>query len=71
MDYADKISTARTLLLSKFKSTLSPAIADSLNPQEHGVPFVHLDQDPPQIAAIKKSSTVCIMQSVLLRPGMA
>ncbi|HBD7469038.1 TPA: Dot/Icm T4SS effector SdhB [Legionella pneumophila] len=54
LDYADKISTARTLLLSKFKSTLSPAIADSLNPQEHGVPFVHLDQDPPQIAAIKK-----------------
>ncbi|MFO2512761.1 Dot/Icm T4SS effector SdhB [Legionella pneumophila serogroup 2] len=54
LDYADKISTARTLLLSKFKSTLSPAIADSLNPQEHGVPFIHLDQDPPQTAAIKK-----------------
>ncbi|HAT1820933.1 TPA: SdhB [Legionella pneumophila] len=54
LDYADKISNARASLLNKFKSTLSPAIADSLNPQEHGVPFVHLDQDPPQTAAIKK-----------------
>lgn len=71
LDYADKISNARASLLNKFKNTLSPALADSLNPQKNGVPFVHLDQDPPQIAAIKKSSTVCIMRSALLRPGMA
>lgn len=54
LDYADKISNARASLLNKFKNTLSPALADSLNPQKNGVPFVHLDQDPPQIAAIKK-----------------
>lgn len=54
LDYADKISHARALLLDKFKTTLSPALADDLNPQKKGVPFVHLDQDPPQIAAIKK-----------------
>ncbi|HDS3849774.1 SdhB [Legionella pneumophila] len=54
LDYADKISNARALLLNKFKTTLSPALADGLNPQKKGVPFVHLDQDPPQIAAIKK-----------------
>ncbi|MFO3067370.1 SdhB [Legionella pneumophila serogroup 1] len=54
LDYADKISHARALLLDKFKTTLSPALADGLNPQKNGVPFVHLDQDPPQIAAIKK-----------------
>ncbi|WP_080335891.1 SdhB [Legionella pneumophila] len=54
LDYADKISNARASLLNKFKNTLSPALADSLDPQKNGVPFVHLDQDPPQIAAIKK-----------------
>ncbi|HCR5128579.1 TPA: SdhB [Legionella pneumophila] len=54
LDYADKISNARASLLNKFKNTLSPALADGLNPQKNGVPFVHLDQDPPQIAAIKK-----------------
>lgn len=54
LDYANKISVARTLLLNKFKATLSPPIAESLNPQKNGVPFINLDQDPPQVATIKK-----------------
>nr|WP_277619288.1 SdhB [Legionella norrlandica] len=54
LDYADKIGKTRAVLLDKFKTTLSAPLTTTLNPQEKGVPFVDFEQDPPQIATIKK-----------------
>jgi hypothetical protein len=53
-EYITRLNSSRSRLLDKFKSTLSKPIADSLNPQENGVPFINIDNDPPQLAAIKK-----------------
>ncbi len=54
LDYIDKISTARAVLLQKFKTTMSLPISSSLTPQKEGVPFIHVENNAPQIAAIKK-----------------
>ncbi|CEG57066.1 hypothetical protein [Legionella fallonii] len=55
IDYIKKISEAREVLLAKYKSTLSEPLSLSLlEKQEKGVPFINIDNDAPQIAAIKK-----------------
>ncbi|MBL7478875.1 SdhB [Legionella bononiensis] len=54
VDYAKQIAEARATLLNHLKSSLSAPLAQSLKPQSTGVPFVNFDNDPPQIAAIKR-----------------
>ncbi len=53
-DYIKQINSARALLLNKFKTTLALPLSNSLTPQKEGVPFIEIDRDPPQIAALKK-----------------
>ena len=53
-EYIKILTSARTQLLNKLKATLSTPITASLNPQEIGVPFINVEKDPPQLAAIKK-----------------
>ena len=52
--YAKQIKEARTSLLSKLQSSLSQPLSTSLTPQTQGVPFINIENDPPQVAAIKK-----------------
>ncbi len=55
IDYVKKIAEAREGLLTKYKSTLSEPLSVSLlEQQEEGVPFINIDDDAPQIAALKK-----------------
>ncbi|KTC78393.1 hypothetical protein [Legionella brunensis] len=53
-DYIEKISIARTSLLSRCQSRLSGPIASRLTPQREGLPFIDIDKEPPQVAAIQK-----------------
>lgn len=53
-DYAELIGAARVDLLERIKKGASAPLANALNPAEHGVPFTHLDDDPPQVEAVKK-----------------
>ena len=52
--YSEQIAQVRALLLETLQNQLAEPLAKSLIPQVEGVPFIHLDLDPPQIAAIKK-----------------
>ncbi len=55
IDYVKKITEAREALLDKYKSTLSEPLAFSLlEQQKEGVPFINIENDAPQIAALKK-----------------
>lgn len=54
LNYANKIAEARMGLLERLKKTLSAPLASQLNPQPSGEPFINIEKDPPQIAAIKK-----------------
>jgi transcription antitermination factor NusG len=53
-ELAANVASARTLLLNKFKSTLSNPLARLINPEANGVPFIHFEEQPPQVVAIKK-----------------
>lgn len=53
-NYVKQIKEVRTGLLHRFQTNLSTPISSRLKPQEEGVPFVELESDPPQVAAIKK-----------------
>lgn len=53
-DYAKIIASARTQLLDRLKTTLSAPMVSTLIPAEQGVPFIDLDNAPPQVAAVKK-----------------
>lgn len=55
--YRKQIEEARTSLLSRLQESLAKPLAEQLTPQQTGVPFVHLDEDAPQVAAIKKVIT--------------
>ncbi|KTD51026.1 hypothetical protein [Legionella quateirensis] len=54
VDYAKQIAEARATLLNHLQSSLSAPLAHSLDSQSNGVPYVNFDNDPPQIAAIKR-----------------
>ncbi|VEB37326.1 protein SdhB [Legionella sainthelensi] len=54
LNYANKIAQARMVLLQRLKTTLSAPLASQLHPQPTGEPFINIENDPPQIAAIKK-----------------
>ncbi|KTD61275.1 hypothetical protein [Legionella shakespearei] len=53
-DYAKIIESARIDLLDRVRKSTSAPLANALKPAEQGVPFVHLDEDPPQVEAVKK-----------------
>ncbi|KTC83555.1 hypothetical protein [Legionella cincinnatiensis] len=54
LNYANKIAEARMSLLQRLKTTLSAPLASHLNPQLSGEPFINIENEPPQIAALKK-----------------
>lgn len=65
LNYANKIAEARMSLLQRLKTTLSAPLASHLNPQLSGEPFINIENEPPQIAALKKLLIVCIMLKML------
>lgn len=51
---SQKVATARILLLESLTQQLNPILAEQLAPNGNGTPFIDIEADPPQIAAIKK-----------------
>ncbi|RUR17739.1 SdhB [Legionella sp. km535] len=49
-----KINRARNSLLQSLQNQLETCLAEQLKPEQAGVPFVRIEDDPAQIAAIKK-----------------
>lgn len=54
LDYVKILAAARLSLLTQLKSRLTLPLSAGLIPQKEGIPFVDIDNDPPQIGAIKK-----------------
>ncbi|MGC1181440.1 hypothetical protein [Legionella sp.] len=52
--YYVQIVQARTSLLKTFQNQLAEPLTKQLVPEKTGVPFLHVNDNPPQIAAIKK-----------------
>ncbi len=68
---SQQINEVRGLLLKALKAQLDDLIAEKLTPQPSGVPFIHFEKDPPQIATLKKSLIVFIMLRKHLKAGKA
>lgn len=68
---SQQINEVRGLLLQALKTQLDDLVAEKLIPQPSGVPFVDFEKDPPQIATLKKSLIVFIMQRKRLKAGKA
>ncbi|KTC75478.1 SdhB protein, substrate of the Dot/Icm system [Legionella birminghamensis] len=51
---AETIKNARISLLERLQVSLSRPVSERLTPNQDGVPFTDLDDEPPQIASIKK-----------------
>lgn len=52
--YIAQIEDARVILLTRLREHLATPFAAKLTPQPNGVPFIHLNEEAPQVAAIKK-----------------
>ena len=52
--YIAQIEDARVTLLTRLREHLATPFAAKLTPQPNGVPFIHLNEEAPQVAAIKK-----------------
>lgn len=53
-NYRAQIEEARAKLLKRLQENLATPFASKLTPQPNGVPFIHLNEDAPQVAAFKK-----------------
>jgi hypothetical protein len=53
-DYAKILESARINILERLRNGTSAPLANELVPAEHGVPFTHMEKDPPQVEAVKK-----------------
>lgn len=49
-----KIGKARAQLLETLQKQLETCISEQIIPRDEGVPFININNDPPQIASIKK-----------------
>src|SRR5690242_20277119 len=51
---SQQVAQARSLLLTTLQGQLTNHLVEQLQTQDKGVPFINIDNDPPQLAAIKK-----------------
>nr|WP_277619289.1 hypothetical protein [Legionella norrlandica] len=51
---SQQINEARGSLLKALKAQLDDLLVDKLVPQENGVPFINFENEPPQVATLKK-----------------